>query len=55
VLSTDAVTTGSSGPKQQASDPPADADRRTRVLSAVCRGVAEQPELLAECRAKSGM
>ncbi|WP_372616830.1 cytochrome c oxidase assembly protein [Falsiroseomonas sp.] len=55
VLTTPEVTTGSSGPAQATAAEPATGDWRTRVLAPVCRGLAAQPELLAECRAKSGL
>jgi putative membrane protein len=53
VLTTSSVTTGNSGPKAPSAPAPEGADRRTRVLGAVCEGVV--PPVLMECRAKSGM
>ncbi|HEV7267780.1 MAG TPA: cytochrome c oxidase assembly protein [Falsiroseomonas sp.] len=55
VLTTPEVTTGSSGPAQATAEHPETGDWRVRVLAPVCRGLAAQPELLAECRAKSGI
>jgi putative membrane protein len=53
VLTTSAVTTGSSGPAEAAAQPAEGADRRTRVLGPVCRDLPG--DVAASCRAKSGM
>jgi putative membrane protein len=53
VLTTSEVTTRSSGPPQSSAQAPQGADRRTRVLGPVCRGL--EGRMLDECRAKSGM
>lgn len=53
VLTTGEVTTGSSGPQPGAAPVREGADRRERVLGAVCEGLRDV--VLEQCRAKSGL
>lgn len=53
VLTTSAVTTRSSGAREATPTVPEGADRRTRVLGPVCRGLSGP--VLDDCRATSGM
>jgi putative membrane protein len=53
ILTTTEVTTGSGGRPTSAEAPPPDADRRTRVLGPVCRGIEDEAVRRA-CADKSG-
>jgi hypothetical protein len=58
VLTTTEVTTGQSGPASRGNNDEggrASGGRRQRVLAPVCEDLRDQPDVLAQCRAKAGM